>query len=920
MDSIRQLCSRLAGLFRRRNLEAEMAEEMRQHLERRIQEKIVDGLSPDEARYAAQREFGGVAQVQEQCRDERRFVWLEQVSQDVSFALRTLRKSPGFIAVAVFSLAIGIGACTAIFTLVNEVLLRPLPVKNPGELVLFRNINGARGSMARASEGNGFNDPVTGRYTTTSFSLLSFENFRAQRTTLSEVFAFAPFDGLNVLVDGQPEIDVAGQLVSGTYYTGLGVSAVLGRVLTPEDDQPAAPSVAVISHRYWENRFGRDSGVVGRTLQINQIPTTIIGVTPPGFDGTLQIGESPDITVPLAQNLRYRPGNRGRAQAAYWWVRIMGRLAPNVTAAQARASLEPVFHSSAREGWLAGQSADAASTAMPDVPSLAADAGGQGENDTRREHAKSLRVLLGLASLVLLAACANVANLLLARATARRREIALRLALGASRARIIRQLLTESLLLAAVGATLGTLLAQWSRGLLMALRPFGNAAAVLDLSLDGRVLAFATIVAFATALLFGLAPALRATRVNLVAEFQGGARTLGGGRAWLGRTLAILQIALSLVLLVSTGLFVRTLRNLENVDSGFNRRQLALFQIDPRPVGYTSETIPALQARILERMATLPGVRAATFSSQPLLSSSRNTRNTFAQGVTLPPGVANSTYVNLLAPDFFTVMGLPLVAGRAFDARDNASAPKVAVVNQTFARKYFGNENPIGRRVGFERAAASGEIEIIGVARDASYTALRAAIPPTIYIPILQQPNFTAHFAVRTVGDPAATFSAIRTAVQEINPTLPVLNLRTQDEQLDRLHAQELLFARLSGFFGIIALIIASLGLYGLMSYAVLRRTGEIGLRMALGAAPQQVLGMILRESLTLVGFGVAVGCVAAWTASRLVASMLFGLSATDPATYGTVALLLITVALIAAMLPARRAAKTNPMIALRAQ
>ena len=444
--------------------------------------------------------------------------------RDLTLALRRLLKNRGFTAVVVFTLALGIGANTAVFSLVNDVLLRTLPVKNPGELVLFRNIEGRGGRLSRAGENNGSVDPVTGRNASTSFSLLQFERFHDYHPALDAVFAYAPINRVDVLIDGQPETITLGQLVSGDYYAGLGVSAIIGRTLTPADDLPAAPAVAVISYRYWETRFGRDPAAVGKTIQVNRVPVTLIGVTPATFAGAMQVGESADITLALAQHTRVQPDRAAsRAQPWYWWIRIMGRLAPNATAAQAAASLEPAFQQAAREGWLAGRALDTgASGDMPQLSTLTADPGGQGENDRRRDYLQSLRVLMGLAGLVLLAACANVANLLLVRGVVRRREIAVRLALGASRARIVRQLLAECLLLALGGAMAGVLFAYWTRGLLVGLRQFGGTPAVLDLPLDARVLGFTIATAAATAILFGLLPALRTTRLDVAAEFQSG--------------------------------------------------------------------------------------------------------------------------------------------------------------------------------------------------------------------------------------------------------------------------------------------------------------------------------------------------------------------------------------------------------------
>jgi predicted permease len=845
--------------------------------------------------------------------------------QNLKLAVRHLVKSPGFTTLVVLTLALGIGANTAIFSLVNEVLLRDLPVKNPDELVLFRNIDGRRGRVSRAGENNGSVDPVTGRNASTSFSLLTFERFRAHHPGLSDVFAYAPLNQISLLIDDQPETQTLGQFVSSDYYNGLGVSAILGRTLTVADDQVSAAPVAVISYRYWRDRFAEDRSIVGKTIHVNTIPVTLIGVTPPGFAGAMQIGESADITVALAQHGRLQPDRlASRIQPWYWWIRIMGRLAPQTTAVQARAGLEPIFQDASREGWLAGQTLSFASgDAIPDLPTLAADPGGQGENDRRRQYASSLRILMGLASLVLLAASANVANLLLARGGERRREIALRLALGASRARIVRQLFSESVLLAALGAGLGTLFAHWSRSLLVGLRQFGGAPAVLDLPLDGRVLGFTIAVAAATALLFGLAPAVRSTRINLTAEFQGGARLLGaGGRSRLRPILMVVQIALSLVLLVGAGLFVRTLHNLEHVDPGFNAQHLALFRIDGFAAGYRQGPFDSLTARLQERLEQIPGVSAATFSRVPLLAGTRSNRTISVTGYTPPPGAPRNVNINGLAPNFLDVMDIPLVLGRRFADGDNAAAPNVAIVNLTFAHQFFGDRSPVGRRFSFGATpnAGAAEIEIVGVARDAKYTGLREAVSATVYLPAPQMSEGTATYYVRTIADPAAVGSAIRAAVREIDPVLPVIDLRTEDQQIDRLDSQERVFARLSAFFGVATVMLACVGLYGLMSFLVQRRTGEIGLRLALGARPAQVLGMILSESLVLVVLGVVLGLTLASGAGRFIQSMLFGLSSVDPLTYAFVTFVLIAVALLASLQPARRATRIDPMTALRSE
>jgi predicted permease len=705
--------------------------------------------------------------------------------------------------------------------------------------------------------------------------------------------------------------------------SGLGVPAILGRTLTSADDQPAAAPVAVISYRYWENRFGSDPTILGKIVQINRVSVTLIGVTPPGFAGAMQIGESADVTVPLAQHARFQPDRAAnREQPWYWWVRIMGRLVPGATAQQVRASLEPTFQRAAREGWLAGQAVvvDPGGDA-PEASTLAVDPGGQGENDRRRQYAQSLRILMGLVGLVLLAACANVGNLLIARGAARRREIALRLALGADRVHIISQLLAESLLLATAGAALGVLVAYSSRGLLVALRQFGGAPAVLDLPLDGAVLRFTIVVAAGTAMLCGLAPAMRATRIDLTAEFQGGARLLGGGgRAHLSRRLMVVQIALSIVLLVSAGLFVSTLRNLQHVSPGFNTANLVLFRIDAS-AEYAPEQFAPLHARLQAQLERIPGVRAVTFSRVALLTGGRANRRIAVSGATPPAGGSRGVNINGVAPNFFRAMEVPILVGRSFDDHDQGRAPQVAIVNQTFARQAFGTDDPIGRGLDFRATptAPASHVAIVGVVRDMKYTGLREAVPPTVYLPATQMPDGTANYYVRA-ADPGATGSAIRAAVRQVDSALPVIDLRTQKEQIGRLTAQEALFARLSAFFGMVTLILACIGLYGLLSYLVLRRTVEIALRMALGARPARVLRMILSQSFALVGAGLVLGVGVAFGAGRFVESMLFGVSAADPRTYASVAGVIIAVALPASLLPALRAARVDPMTALRAE
>ncbi|MEO7699703.1 MAG: ABC transporter permease, partial [Opitutus sp.] len=740
--------------------------------------------------------------------------------------------------------------------------------------------------------------------------------------SLLEVFAFAPSRNLTVSVDGNAEIVSGVQVVSGNYHTGLGVTAAVGRLITLGDDQPTAEPVAVISYGYWQRRFGGDVAAIGKNVTVNGMPVTIVGVTAPAFKGAMQVGDVINLTLPLvfAQRLG---GNRRDGQN--WWVRIMGRLKAGVTAERALATLDGVFRETARGNLhfntLPG--APAVDQANIPLPQLRVVPGGQGLSEARREYKRSLRLLMGVVALVLLVACANVANLLLARGAARRREIAVRLALGASRARLVRQLLAESILLAALGAATGLVFSVWGTRALIALQPFGSRPLEFDTPLDWRVLAFTSVGALGTGIFFGLAPALRATRLNLTEEFQGGGRALGtGSRSALAKSLMVTQVALSVVLMVGAGLFVRTLRNLQNVDVGFNREQLLLFEVSPAIKGVRGSRIKATVDRVRDGIANLPAVRSASYTQVAPLSRANWGMSVVVPGYTQKT-INEFTAVNPVDTEYIATMVIPILRGRDFNVHDAAGAPNVAIVNQSFAKKYFGTEEVISRR--FSRNSLNNgdpDIEIVGLLRDTQHSDLKTSHVPVVYFPIWQfdDSGGTLTFVVRFTGSEATVISAVRAAVRAVDPNLPLSNVRTQEQQIGRLLAQERLFAKLCSVFAALTLTLSAIGLYGLMSYAVVRRTGEIGLRMALGAPPAHVLRMILRESLMLVMLGVLVGVAAAMGATRWIASMLFGLSADDPITYVCVALVLMAVAVIACLLPARRAAKIDPMVALRTE
>ena len=925
--------------------ELEMADEMAQHLEAVYEDALSHGASEQEAYVRAAAHIKDwrllecelirskrpiahkliskrlAVEARIESRVGRRGIGMGSLGQDLRYGSRMLLKNKAFTAVAVLSLALGIGANTALFSLIDAVLLKMLPVREPKELVLFHWFSGPR-AMFRSHDGNLKRDPVTKEMTSTSFSYLTFEQLRDANESLSQVFAFAPIEQLNVNVDGQAEI-AGGQLITGAYYEGLGVRALIGRTITPGDDAAQADPVVVITDRYWQRRFNRDSNIIGRTINVNNVGFTVIGVTPPEFFGALEVGQPADLSIPMSSEPLIRSGSRDLTQSWFWWVRIMGRVKPGVTAEQARANLEPAFQRSALDGWNAVVASARAqgqtlSSDPRDTPLLRVSSGSQGLVDARRSYSEPLAILMIVAASVLLIACANVANLLLARAGARQKEIAVRLALGASRWRLLKQLLTESVLLAMLGGAAGVLFAYLGKDTLLSLRPWGGSELVLDLRIDLRVLAFTIAVSLLTGILFGLAPALRATRVDLSPALKDNARSLASAsRPLLTQALVVVQVSLSLVLMIGAALFVRTLTNLEAVDVGFNRENLLLFRVDPRLSGYQSARIPDLYQRMTERIEAVPGVRSATMSRHPLLSGSARNSNITVQGD------ANQSdepvYSNTVAANFLETMEMPLLLGRGLSIHDDARAPKVAVINQAMARKYFGDTNPIGRRFGFGgRPENAGQIEIVGVVRDAKYTGLRQDIPPTAYTSYLQETPGQITFEVRTAGDAGAMAASIRDAVREVDSNLPLFDVKTQSQQAAESLMQERLFATLSSFFGVLAMLLACVGLYGVMSYGVTRRTNEIGIRMALGATSPRVMRMVMRETMLMVGIGVTIGLGTAMAVTRLIVTMLYGLAPTDPVTISIAVVLMIAVAAVAGYIPARRASRVDPMIALR--
>ncbi|MGH9939757.1 MAG: ABC transporter permease, partial [Blastocatellia bacterium] len=732
---------------------------------------------------------------------------MQTLWQDLRYGARMLIKHKGLTIIAILSLALGIGANTAIFSLVDAVLLKSLPVKEPAALAQFKWLAGS--SFRDFSyDGSARTDEATGIRVNTSFSQQTFEQFRVRQSALSDLFAFAELEQVNANVDGRAEV-ASGLVVSGGYFIGLGVQPVLGRAITAEDDRSNAPAVAVISHRYWERKFGANPAVIGKQINLNNAAFTIIGVTPREFAGVMGSGNAPDLTIPLMMEPLVRGNNTSLNRQALWWLLMMGRLKPGATLEQARAELEPIFQRTALENLRRpANQAQAAPIAPQDYPRLAVEPGRRGDTDWSWYQRQSLYLLMAVVGLVLLIACVNVANLLLARATERQKEIAVRLALGAGRFRLMRQLLTESVLLALAGGALGLLFALWGRDLLLNLRFSGQEMSSLQTGLDLRVLAFTFAVSVLTGLLFGLIPAWRATRVDLTPALKDTGRSSAGhSRSLIGKSLVVAQVALSLLLLIGAGLFLRTLRNLQNVSPGFNTQNLLLFRVDPRLSGYGGERLARLYQRMFDRIEAVPGVRSVTFSRHPLLAGSRGTRGFHVVGRAVDPNNRPGAHIHIVRANFFETMEIPVQLGRSLSPQDGANAPRVVVINQTLARRFFPNENPLGKRLSFS-SNQSDEAEIVGVARDAKYTSLREEIPPTIYMSWLQELQRLGqmNFEVRSVGDPANLLAAIRQAVREVDGNLPLFDIKTQVEQASQSLAQERLFAALLSFFGALAL------------------------------------------------------------------------------------------------------------------
>ena len=863
----------------------------------------------------------------------------DQMFQDLRYGMRMLLKHKGFTLVAVLSLALGIGANTALFSVVDAVLLQTLPVKEPDRLVLFEweagqafRTGGMRGS---------FLPGPPGRRGGSVFRYEIFERLRqaraqAESDPLSDLFAFAPLYGVTAVVNGQAEV-VRGQGVSGGYYAGLGVQPALGRTLTDADDQPGAPPAVMVSHQYWQERLGADPEVIGQQLKLNNISFTIVGVTPPGFTGTLQVDQRPAVTVALvAEPLLLAEGTgMGRdGKPGIWWLNLMGRLKPGATFEQASQSLGGVFEAAALEIMPPPRREnDPAQLDPKDYPQLLALSGSRGLMETRKIYSPTIYGMFGVVAMVLLIACANVANLLLSRAALRGPEISVRLAVGAGRWRLIRQLLTESLLLSSLGGAIGVLFALWGKRVLVAMadRETGFLPADVEPSTNWRVLAFTVAVSLLTGVLFGLVPAWRATRQDLTTGLKQGRRATGAVSR-LSKGLIVAQVALSLLLLIGAGLFIRTLYNLQRVNLGFNQESLLVFSLQPKQGGYKDERLIQFYEELFARLDNLPGVRAASFGRIPLITHSMWNTDFLLPGETEKSAGSRLTNRQMVRENYFATMEIPLLRGRGFTERDDDRAAKVAIVNQAFGRKFFPDEDVVGKRI--VEPETKREVEIVGVVADAKYDSQRNEIEPLFYTPWRQEREVIGemHFALRTLGEPTALASAVREVVREMDSNLPVSEVSTQEERSQAALGQERLYARLLSFFGAVALLLAAIGLSGVLAYSVAQRTNEIGIRMALGAQPANILRLVIWQGMRLVLLGLVVGAACGYGLKRLLeseyfgprswqremADKLYGVQWADPLTLAVIAALLMLAALAACWLPARKAARVDPLAALR--
>jgi predicted permease len=838
--------------------------------------------------------------------DSELHLWIRMTNplEDLRYAIRGLRKSPMFAVVALLSLGLGIGANTAIFSLMDQALLRSLPVKQPEQLVLF-SANGPRRGRVSTSYGDVY-----------TFSYPMYRDFRDQKAVFSGVLARFP-TSFSMSWHDQTE-RVYGDLVSGNYFDVLGVHAAIGRTFSQEDDRiPGAHPVAVLSYDYWKGHFGGDRGVLNQTINLNAHPMTIVGIAQAGFKG-VGVGEAPQVFVPMMMRSEMSPLTNDLADRRSMWLNIFGRLKPGVTRQQAEAAtnafFRPILELEAKDLTLSQRV-----RAQFLTRHLSLLEGAKGISSTSAQISSAIVVLMGMVGLLLLIACANVANLLIARATTRQREITIRLAMGASRFRLIRQLLVESLLLALGGGLLGLLVAEWTGEALLRFLPTDPSMMGISSQPDGRVLLFALALSVFTGVLFGIVPSLQATKTDLASTLKDQASgVVGGGLGHLRlrKSLVVSQVALSLMLLIGAGLFARSLYNVKNIDSGIRTDHLISFAVQPSLNGYNQERMRSLFERLQENIARLPGIRATSMAEVALLAGDNENTSIEIEGYHAKEDEDMNVEQNKIGPGFFATLGMPLLAGRDFTNADGPKAPLAVIVNDRFAKHFFGNESALGRRIHFRREKDS--LEIVGVVRDGKIVDLREKPLRCVYLPYAQSQIGYMTFYARTTQEPAAAAQMLREEVRRQDSNLPIFNVRTMERQIDESLFLDRLVAALSASFGALATLLAAVGLYGVMAYMVVRRTREIGIRMALGADRREVLRLVMKEVVVLAAVGIGIAALASLAMGRLIQSQLLDVNARDPLVMAAATLALAAVALLAGFLPALRATRVDPLTALR--
>ena len=922
---------KLSWLFRRRTREQDLEAELRFHIEEAAEEHRLEGASCEHALRAALRDLGNVGIVREDTRAAWSWSWFEQLRQDCRYALRGMRRNPMFTAMAASSLALGIGANTAISSFLDALLLRSLPVIEPHRLVVLNWHNSVdHDTVFHGGSGSVYDDPKYGS-TSRIFPYPAFEAFQKSQNVLSTLFAYLPTRNLNLIIRGQAEV-AAGEYVSGDFFRGLELAPAVGRLLDPDDDRPGAAAVAVLSYGFSESHFGGIGAAVSQTIIVNNIPFTVIGVARPDFNG-VDPSFAARFFIPVHTNVLVDPIRFGLKRRRYvsgndYWIELMGRLRPGVSRTQAEVQFATLFHA-----WV--QTTAATDAERAHLPALHLTDGATGIDTLRRRFSQPFFLLWVMVGLILAIACANIANLLLARAASRRREMAVRLGIGAGKERVVRQLLTESILLSVLGGGLGVLFAIGGMRFLTATLQGDGGAFPIHPQLNWRVFAVAAALSIFTGLLFGLAPALEAARVDVMPSLRGGLADQPGFRprllrVSLSQVLITVQVALSTLILIGAGLFLRTLQNLQSVQLGFDRENVLLFKVNARQAGHRDPELTTFYRDLQLRLASIPGVHTATISNSPLVGEGTWSSPVVPMGQpapTNPPdghgslGRGQYTHVLTVGPDFFATMQIPLVAGREFDERDGPNSSPVAIVNQAWAKVNLGDGKPMGQQVVLETDGRRVQMQVVGVARNARYGDLKGDYPAIVYMPFWQnlyRPPEEATYALRANGDPLALAASAREVVRQADSRIPITGLKTQAAMIDQTMTAEAMFAKLCAGFAILSLAIACIGLYGTIAHTVGKRTNEIGLRIALGASLPRLVWLMVRQVTLVAAIGLIAGVIAALGLSHLLESLLYGVKPADPATIAAAIATLLAAAGTAAYIPARRASQIEPVVALR--